>query len=251
MSDTSRHAPLAMDPATFRALGHQLVDQVAGLLEGIPLVQSLATSRHPQSASALGLNGPLPEKGTDQVRCSRKLRSCSSSTHCSTGTHVLRLHHGVAGADRHARRFSGRGGQSQRWSMDTGAGRHRNRDADRALDRGADRLPVDGRRTALERRQHGQHDLLHRGACGARWLGRARARDRRRRRAPVARLRLHRDAHVDPESRGPGWPGHRVDPLDSCRCRTAHGRAGTAAAARGRYRQRRRAVRGGRARRAR
>jgi hypothetical protein len=31
--DSSRHAPLAMDAATFRTLGHRLVDQVAGLLE--------------------------------------------------------------------------------------------------------------------------------------------------------------------------------------------------------------------------
>ena len=39
-------------------------------------------------------------------------------------------------------------------------------------------------------------------------------------RAPVARLRLHRDPHVAPESRRPVRPRHRVDPLDSNRRRT-------------------------------
>ncbi len=32
-SDSLRHSPLAMDAATFRALGHRLVDQVAEFLE--------------------------------------------------------------------------------------------------------------------------------------------------------------------------------------------------------------------------
>jgi len=35
--DASRHAPLAMDAATFSKLGHRLVDQVAGFLESLPL----------------------------------------------------------------------------------------------------------------------------------------------------------------------------------------------------------------------
>ena len=35
-SDSIRHAPLAMDAAKFRALGHRLVDQVAEFLESLP-----------------------------------------------------------------------------------------------------------------------------------------------------------------------------------------------------------------------
>ena len=31
-----RHAALAMDASTFRALGHRLVEQVAGFLESLP-----------------------------------------------------------------------------------------------------------------------------------------------------------------------------------------------------------------------
>lgn len=65
MSDTSRNAPLAMDPATFRALGHRLVDQVAGLLEAMPRGPVTRDESPSAVRSALGLNGSLPETGTD------------------------------------------------------------------------------------------------------------------------------------------------------------------------------------------
>src|SRR5215467_14580442 len=62
---SSRHAPLAMDAATFRSLGHRVVDQVAGLLESVPL----GPVTHDESPSAvreaLNLTGPLPESGMD------------------------------------------------------------------------------------------------------------------------------------------------------------------------------------------
>ena len=61
----ARRAPLAMDAAEFRALGHRLVDRVAALLESIP--QRPVTRDESPSAvrEALGLDGPLPESGTD------------------------------------------------------------------------------------------------------------------------------------------------------------------------------------------
>ena len=61
--DGERRAPLAMDAAEFRALGHRLVDQVAALLESIP--QRPVTRDESPSAvrEALGLDGPLPEAG--------------------------------------------------------------------------------------------------------------------------------------------------------------------------------------------
>jgi len=64
-SDSVRHAPLAMDAATFRALGHRLVDQVAAFLESLP--QGPVTRDESPSAvrEALDLNGPLPESGMD------------------------------------------------------------------------------------------------------------------------------------------------------------------------------------------
>ncbi|HEV8139380.1 MAG TPA: aspartate aminotransferase family protein [Pyrinomonadaceae bacterium] len=63
--DTNRHAPIAMDAATFRSLGHKLVDQVAGFLESL----ALGPVTHDESPSAvreaLNLTGPLPESGMD------------------------------------------------------------------------------------------------------------------------------------------------------------------------------------------
>ena len=65
VADSIRHAPLAMDAAAFRDLGHRLVDQVAELLASIP--QRPVTHNESPSAvrDALDLSGPLPEAGTD------------------------------------------------------------------------------------------------------------------------------------------------------------------------------------------
>ena len=61
----SRHSPLAIDAETFRALGYQLVDQVAARLESIP--DGPVTRDESPSAvrDALDLTGPLPEDGMD------------------------------------------------------------------------------------------------------------------------------------------------------------------------------------------
>ena len=60
-----RHAALEMDAATFRKLGHQLVDQIAALLESIP--RGLVTHNEPPSIvrEALDLTSPLPEQGME------------------------------------------------------------------------------------------------------------------------------------------------------------------------------------------
>ncbi len=63
--DTNRQAALAMDAATFRMLGHQLVDQLADCLAAVP--RSPVTRGEVPSAvrAALNLTGPLPELGSD------------------------------------------------------------------------------------------------------------------------------------------------------------------------------------------
>jgi aromatic-L-amino-acid decarboxylase len=63
--DSGRHAPLAMDSATFRDLGYRLVDQVAGFLESLPLSPVTRDESPSAVRAALDLTGPLPELGTD------------------------------------------------------------------------------------------------------------------------------------------------------------------------------------------
>lgn len=66
MSDSlARRTPLTMDAATFRALGHQLIDQLAASLDAVP--DGPVTRTHTPSAirAALDLNGPLPEAGVE------------------------------------------------------------------------------------------------------------------------------------------------------------------------------------------
>src|SRR5215475_7235678 len=63
--DASRHAPLAMDAATFRKLGHRLVDQLAGFLESLPLGPVTRDESPSVVRDALNLTGPLPESGMD------------------------------------------------------------------------------------------------------------------------------------------------------------------------------------------
>ncbi|MGA9797739.1 MAG: aminotransferase class V-fold PLP-dependent enzyme [Terriglobales bacterium] len=63
--DTSRYAPLAMDAATFRKLGHRLVDQLAGFLESLPFGPVTRDESPSVVRDALDLTAPLPEMGTD------------------------------------------------------------------------------------------------------------------------------------------------------------------------------------------
>jgi aromatic-L-amino-acid/L-tryptophan decarboxylase len=62
---SGRHAPLAMDAATFRKLGHQLVDQLAGFLESVPFGPVTRNESPSVVRDALYLTGPLPEMGTE------------------------------------------------------------------------------------------------------------------------------------------------------------------------------------------
>jgi aromatic-L-amino-acid/L-tryptophan decarboxylase len=63
--NSGRHAPLAMDAATFRKLGHRLVDQLAGFLESLPSGPVTRGESPSVVRDALDLTGPLPEMGTD------------------------------------------------------------------------------------------------------------------------------------------------------------------------------------------
>jgi aromatic-L-amino-acid/L-tryptophan decarboxylase len=64
LSPTPRDVPLAMDAATFKSLGHALVDQLADLLASIPSRPVTHDESPSDVRQALGLDGPLPEQGT-------------------------------------------------------------------------------------------------------------------------------------------------------------------------------------------
>ena len=60
----SRDVPLAMDAATFKQLGHALVDQLADLIASVPSRPVTPGTRPSVVRQALNLDGPLPEQGT-------------------------------------------------------------------------------------------------------------------------------------------------------------------------------------------
>ena len=60
----SRDVPLAMDAATFKQLGHALVDQLADLIASVPSRPVTPGTRPSVVRKALNLDGPLPEQGT-------------------------------------------------------------------------------------------------------------------------------------------------------------------------------------------
>ena len=62
---SARHAPLAMDAATFKTLGHALVDQIGDLLAAIPGGPVTPHASPAAIREALDLSSPLPEHGSD------------------------------------------------------------------------------------------------------------------------------------------------------------------------------------------
>ena len=65
MKKDVRDAPLAMNAATFRTLGHQLVDQLALLLDAVPYGPVTRNESPSAVRGALDLSGSLPEPGLD------------------------------------------------------------------------------------------------------------------------------------------------------------------------------------------
>jgi glutamate/tyrosine decarboxylase-like PLP-dependent enzyme len=65
LDDSVRRAPLAMDAATFRALGHRLVDQLAESLDALPRGPVTRDESPSAVRQALDLSAPLPEAGMD------------------------------------------------------------------------------------------------------------------------------------------------------------------------------------------
>lgn len=61
----TRHAPLAMDAATFRALGHALVDQLADAIASVPDGPLMIDETPAAVRASVTRGGDLPDAGTD------------------------------------------------------------------------------------------------------------------------------------------------------------------------------------------
>src|SRR5689334_2865480 len=76
MQDSARPtAPLRLDPATFRQLGHQLVEDLAVRLAAVPTGAVTAAERPSEVRDALGATRPLPETGADPADVLRRATS--------------------------------------------------------------------------------------------------------------------------------------------------------------------------------
>jgi glutamate/tyrosine decarboxylase-like PLP-dependent enzyme len=65
---TARHSPLELDTATFRALGHRLVDQLAASLDALPRGPVTRDEAPSLVRRAFEATAPLPETGADPER---------------------------------------------------------------------------------------------------------------------------------------------------------------------------------------
>ncbi len=174
------------------------------LLESLPRGPSRATSRRRRCARRSTSRVRCPEQGTDRRAAARRDgRAAVRALALQRASALLRLHHRAAGADRDAGRPARRGGEPERRRVDAVAGGHRDRGADGALDRRADRLSGRLRRPARQRRQHGELRRASSPRARPRRLGRARRRACRRigaRCASTPRARRTRGSRRRPTS---------------------------------------------------
>ena len=180
-----------MDPASFRAAGHALVDRVADLLDSLA-ERPVAPHTTPSAIRARLGDGRLPEAGSDPVALLDQATSLLFDNSTFNG-HPRFFGYITAsrGADRCACRHARGGGQSKLRRVVAVARRDRDRAPSRAVGRGVHRVSRVVRWPVRQRRQHGEHGLLPRRAYGvrpSRRLGPAReghARGRERRSSRV------------------------------------------------------------------
>ena len=214
MPDRDRDAPLEMDGARFRELGYRAVDHVADLLDSLrdrPVNHDIS----PTQVRAL-LPAELPLEGQDPKglldETARALFDHSlfnghpnflgyiTSSAAPIGALADLLAASVnpnLGGWQLSPVASEIEGQTVRWIGEPHG------------------LP-DRRRATRQRRQHGQHHGVPRGASQQTWRGGAKRRSGRGEETSD-HLRFERNSHLAPEGRGHFGPRDRQPALDRCR----------------------------------
>ena len=223
-----------MDAATFRALGHRLVDQLAEFLESVPRGPVTRDESPSAVREALDLTGPLPESGTDPAPLLEQTAqllfdhslfnghprffgyiTASPAPIGMLGDFLAAAVNPNVGAWTLSPAATEIESQTVRWIAELIG---YPADCGGLLVSGGNManfvcfLAARAAKAGWDVREHGVA-----GGCGT----------------PASRVRLGRNAHLDSEGRRPGRPRHRVDPLDSDRRETAHGRRRLAPADRG------------------
>ncbi len=171
-----RRAALAMSADEFRHAGHALVDTLASFLDDLPGRPVTPGETPAEVRAALGAARPLPGAGAPATEILERRRAPACRPFALQRAPALpRLHHVVAGTDRHAGGSARGGDEPERGRVAPVADGQRDRSANRALDRGAGRVSPGLRRALRERRQHGQFRRLPGGARRGRRAWRVRA----------------------------------------------------------------------------
>ena len=192
-----RQVPLALDAESFRTLGHALVDQLAGLLAAVP--DGPVTRDEPASAvrAALDLDGPLPEQGTAPGPL------LAETAERLFGHSLFNAHPRFFGYITASPAPIGILGDLLAAALNANVGA-------RVLSPAATELEAQtvrwiaqliGFPTACGGLMVSGGNMANLGARGTGGLGRPPGGERRRGVAAAARLRIRRDAHVDPVGR--------------------------------------------------
>ena len=211
-----RNAAVELPPDEFRSIGHRLVDQLADFLAGLPSRPVTAGETPAEVRAAIASNRALPESGREPASIASEAAellmahslfnghprffgyiTSSAAPIGAFGDLIASVLNCNVGAWKLAPAATEIEAQTIRWIAEFIGYRARLR------------------RTAGERRQHGELRRLSRRSGCRGWCGTSEARCTRN--EPATVLLLTRNAHVDSEGSGYVRAGDGVGPMDCVR----------------------------------